>query len=671
MPNVLLAPARWRAARVTGLICGITMAAAASGQQLSHAPDPLFHDGFAGVAAGPFTDSDASRFLAQATFGPTDADIAHLRAVGYQAWLNEQFAAIPTYEVTDIPPPPSPPTQQAYLNWTQNVLGERVGQENRQEAWFLGALGGPDPKNNVIIHSDQLRQRVAFALSEILVISDNNPTLDGWPRGMAYYYDILTKNAFGNYRVLLEQVTLSPAMGVYLNMMGNRRADLSQNLHPDENYGREINQLFSVGLVMLNLDGTPKSPTTPTYTQGTITNFAHVLTGWNWATCDANGYDNFVGCFTPYTTEADFETPMVPYETKPPNENCPTCDYNYHDNGTHTDDTHNKQLLSYTGAVNGGVLTDGGTATSDLAFALDNIFNHPNVGPFISKELIQRLVTSNPSPAYVQRVATVFNNNGSNVRGDLKAVVQAILLDPEARTGQWHNPDTFGKLREPLLTLTHFWRAMGARHVCGNDLSTPNDPNPPIVTKYANQPYRYAGYGSAWNTNDTQYGSGVAQASLDAFTVFNFFKPGFVPSGEMTTRGLLGPEFQLQTDSIIVNSTNTTGYHAFYYDINDYYDPVGHPGVHCDPTDDFGSVSVNHAQDIALAGSGTGGSSAGLVDAYSKRFMSGQMSPFMRQTLISYLDTIDNSSVGSDWQLQRIYRALYLIFNSPEYMIQK
>jgi uncharacterized protein (DUF1800 family) len=659
MPKPILASARWRALRLISLVCGVTLASAASGQSLSHGPDPLFHDGLEGVTAGPFNDSDAARFLAQATFGPTDADIAHLRAIGYQAWLTEQFTFPQTLELD-------------YLNWTQNVLLERVGQENRQEAWFLGALGGPDPQNSLTIHKDQLRQRVAFALSEILVISDNNPTLDGWPRGMAYYYDILTKNAFGNYRTLLEQATLSPAMGVYLNMMGNRRADLSQNLHPDENYGREINQLFSVGLVMLNVDGTPKTPAAATYTQSTITNFAHVLTGWNWAHCDANGYDNFSYCFTPYDTEADFETPMVTYETKPPNEGGTASNYNYHDNGTHTDDTHNKQLLSYTGAVNGGVLADGGTATNDLAFALDNIFNHPNVGPFISRGLIQRLVTSNPSPAYVQRVATVFNNNGSNVRGDLKAVVQAILLDPEARYGQWHSMDTFGKLREPLLTLTHFWRGMGAKHVCGNDLSTPNPPNPNIVTKYSNQPYRYAGYSTAWNTSDTQYGDGVAQASLDAFTVFNFFKPGFIPSGEMTTKGLFGPEFQLQTDSIIVNSTNTTGYHAFYYDINDYYDSNGHPGVHCDPNDDFGNVKVDHAQDSALAGTtANGGPSDGLVDAYSKRFMSGQMSPFMRQTLITYLNTIDNTSDGSDWRLQRIYRALYLIFNSPEYMIQK
>ncbi|MGH8403391.1 MAG: DUF1800 family protein, partial [Gammaproteobacteria bacterium] len=310
------------------------------------------------------------------------------------------------------------------------------------------------------------------------------------------------------------------------------------------------------------------------------------------------------------------------------------------------------------GAVNGGVLADGGPAASDLGFALDNIFHHPNVGPFISKQLIQRLVTSNPSPAYVQRVATVFNNDGTGTRGNLKAVVQAILLDPEARYGQWQNPDTFGKLREPLLVLTHFWRAMHAQHACGQTIAASGDN---AAINYANQPYRYAGYSTGWATDDTQWGVGVAQASLDAFSVFNFFKPGYVPAGEMATRGLLGPEFQLQTDSIIVNSTNSAGYKAFYYDL----------GETCDPDDLFGNVKIDHAQDSAIAGSGSGGASDALVDAYNARFLSGQMSPFMRAQLIGYLNTITNSSVGSTWRVQRIKRALYLILNSPEYMIQK
>ncbi|HET8942343.1 MAG TPA: DUF1800 family protein [Rudaea sp.] len=629
--------------------CVLSFSAAVFAQQLSRAPDPLFHDGYEGISAGPFNDSDASRFLTQATFGPTDADIAHLRAIGYQAWLNEQFAAAPTYEMT-------------YLNWVGNTLHEQIGQNNRDEAWLLGALGGPDPQNNLIIHTDQLRQRVAFALSEILVISRQNATLDGYAEGMATYYDILIRNAFGNYRTLLQDVTLNPAMGIYLNMLGSRRANLAENQHPDENYGREINQLFGIGLVMLNPDGTTQKiggQAIPTYSQDTVTNFAHVFTGWNWAHCDADGYDAFTYCFTPYDSPGDFLIPMVAYDQpNQPEDGDPS----YHDNGTDpVNDISNKQLLSYPGAVDAGVLADGGTAMSDLTFALDNIYNHPNVAPFICKQLIQRLVTSNPSPAYVQRVAAQFNANRASAT-QLRAVVQAILLDPEARYGQWRNPDSFGKLREPLLVQTHFWRAMHARHACGQNVAASGDSS---ASRYANQPYRYAGYSTGWSLGDTQYSVGVAQAPLDAFSVFNFFKPDYLPAGEMTTGGLLGPEFGMQTDSIIANSTNTMRGRAYYYDSNDT----------CYPDDLFGDVTVDHAQDLALAGSANGGTadpSDRLVDAYSRRFMSGQMSPFMRKQLIDYLNQFDSSDAeGDEWRLQRIYRALYLVFTSPEYMIQK
>ena len=623
-----------------GMLVGLFGSASAmSATALSHGPDPLFHDGLEGLTAGPFNNSDASRFLAQATFGPTDADIQTLRSRGYVNWINDQFAATPTYQLN-------------YLNWIEQSLGEEAGEENRQEAWFLGAMGGPDPQNNMLIHSDQLRQRVAFALSEIFVVSQENSNLYSYPRGLAYFYDILARDAFGNYRTLLQDVTLSPAMGVYLNMMGNRRADSTQNLHPDENYGREINQLFSIGLVELNIDGTQKlsgGQPIPTYTQSTVTAFAHVFTSWNWLHCNAGQtYDAFSYCFPPYGDyPSDFETPMVPYETiGSPTQNS----IDYHDDGTHPDDLVTKQLFDY-GQADHGIVPVGQSATADLTFALDNIFNHPNVGPFIGKQLIQRLVTSNPSPAYVQRIATIFNNNGSGVRGDLKAVVKAILLDPEARYGQWTNPDTFGKLREPLLVLTHFWRAMHALHYCGqNIVGTGGAPS----QMYANQPYRYASY-------QTQYTIGlVSQASLDAATVFNFFKPGFIPPGEMTTKNLLGPELQLQTDSNIANSTNTIGGNIAYFDSNQT----------CD-NDATGYIEYDQNEDSALAGTGTGGSSAGLVDAYSTRFMSGQMSPFMRQTLIAYLDTITNDNTGSDWRKWRVLGALYLIFTSPEYMVQK
>lgn len=604
-----------------------------------HFPNTLFNDGLENIANGPVTSTDAARFLAQATFGPTDADIARLRTLTYQGWLNEQFAA-----------PPS--LQLSYHDWVADVLNEGTGSTTLREAWFLGALGGPDPQNNMILHNDQLRQRVAFALSEIFVVSDQNTALNQFPNGLAYYYDILTNNAFGNFRTLLEQVTLSPAMGVYLNMMGNQRANLAQNRRPDENFAREINQLFSIGLVLLNPDGTPQllmGQPIASYDQSVVTAFAHVFTGWNWFDCDAG---NFANCGPNYNTGTNFQTPMAAFAA-------------YHDNGTDPlNDLPVKQLFAYPGAVNGGLLVAGGTPQSDLQFALNNIFNHPNAGPFIGKQLIKRLVTSNPTPQYVQRITNVFNDDGSpaHVRGNLRAVVQAILLDPEARTGQWARPDTFGKLREPLLRLTHFWRAMGAIHRCGRDYVVGSPPNT-VTYHFANQPYRYAGYSTAWGTADTIYGSGVGQAPLNAFSVFNFFKPSYIPSGEMSTAGLYGPEFQINTDTLVANSTNSTASKAWYFDVSDV----------CDPGDDNGDVRINRAQDAALAGNANGGPSdpaTRLIDAYNLRFMSGQMSPFMRQVLLNHLNVIGIAD-GADWRAQRISRALLLILTSPEYMIQK
>jgi uncharacterized protein (DUF1800 family) len=604
-------------------------------QAADHQSGLMFHDGFEG--GFPFNDSDASRFLAQATFGPTDADIADLRTKGYDAWLTEQFAAPMSLE-------------QDYLTWAHNTLGEQLGQDQRREAWLLGALGGPDPANNLVIHKDQLRQRVAFALSEIFVVSEQNALLSASPRSLTYYYDFLIKDAFGDYRKLMEDVTLTPAMGVYLNMMGNQRANSAQNIHPDENFAREINQLFGVGLIKLNNDGTPTTnPPDPTYNQDTIRAFAHVFTGWNWYDCN-----NFTDCGPDQDgIDDNWQHQMIPFSGGGT--------YPFHDNGKGPDDLANKQLLIYDGAQNGGILVqhptpDTKTPADDLKFALDNIYNHPNVGPFVSKQLIQRLVTSNPSPAYVDRVATIFNNN-RNSPTQLREVVKAILLDREARYGQLQNPATFGKLREPLLSLTHFWRAMDARHICGNNTAS---------GQYGSQPYRYAGYVSGWGTDDIQYGNGVAQTALNAFSVFNFFKPSYLPPGEMALANQLGPEIQLQTDSIIANTVNQWRLRAFGLDTAEV----------CQAGYDEGDVAVNHAKDILLAGSANGGPADPadrLVDAYNKRFMSGQMSPFMRQALLDFLNPIDSTWTEdyADWRRWRTDTALYLIFTSPEYMIQK
>ena len=315
-------------------------------------------------------------------------------------------------------------------------------------------LGTPDPSRGMAVPGDQLRQRVAFALSEIFVVSNKNGTLAYQPWALASWYDMLAANAFGNYRDLLEDATLHPAMGIYLTHMQNQKADAALNIRPDENYAREVLQLFSIGLVRLGSDGTPLldgGQPIPTYGQAAVRGFAAVLTGWNWNNTGC-GPTTYVCC-----TEETYAR-CGPYDYNVPAWKLPIQPIEaFHDN------TNAKQLLDYAGAaLPGGVLAPGGSAPVELDAALDNIFHHPNVGPFIGRRLIQRLVTSNPSPAYVQRVASAFNNNGNGVRGDLKATVRAILGDPEARFGQWMFPSTFGKLREPLPQEHQLWRAMSA-----------------------------------------------------------------------------------------------------------------------------------------------------------------------------------------------------------------
>lgn len=533
------------------------------------------------------TDGAAARFLAQATFGPTLDDIARVKQLGYQGWLDEQFAAAPSYQL-------------AYLDALGPAKVYDLGQGARMEAWFMGALGGQDPFNAAFVHRDQLRQRVAFALSEILVASDQNATLNGMPDALASYYDVLTRNAFGNYRALLEEVTLHPAMGVYLSAQGNRKQDPALNIRPDENFARESMQLFSVGLFQLNQDGTPQLDATgakiPTYDQFTVKGFAHVYTGWNLAGCERTPFDQ---CWYYEHDAAAWRLPMSAYDAQ-------------HDSAS------SKQLLRYPGVtlVN-GVLPAGGSTRSDLKAALDNVFKHPNVGPFIGRQLIQRLVTSNPTPAYVQRVAAAFDNNGARVRGDLKAVVRTILMDPEARQLAPPSAD-YGKVREPLLRLTHGWRALDAR----------------------------TGTGRMSEYNPAAY---LSQAPLSAPSVFNFFSPAYKPTGELSTLGMSAPELQLANDNLIPSTQNAFGEEIFYY-------YQGNPDV--GPND----ISVNLARDMPLAAT-----PAALIDRYDLLFLSGQMSPEMRQLLLARLNAVGNGNGGRD----RVQEALYFIINSPEYIVQK
>ncbi len=415
----------------------------------------------------PASSTDALRFLQRATFGPDAASLDRLQHLGYATWLLEQ---------RELPPSLEEPTLAQMV--AQSVS---IGQRDRQEIWWRTAVRG----------RDQLRQRVAFALSEIFVVSDRSDALSNDVIGLANYYDLLAVNAFATYRQLLEAVTLHPIMGVYLGLLRNRKPDPTRNIRPDENYAREVMQLFSIGLVELNPDGTPRLDGSgneiPTYTQADIEGMAHVFTGWNYA-----GATSWGGA-------QPNNLPMEPNES-------------FHDRNA-------KQLLD-------GILFPAGRdAREEMTAALDLLANHPNVGPFLGRQLIQRLVTSNPSPAYVARIAAVWADDGLGVRGNLAAVVAAILGDDEATNGHRLAPATFGKLREGVLLQTSVWRLFQARADNG-------------FYVYSNP--------------ETAYG----QAALRADTVFNFFRPDYRPQGEVATLGLAAPEFQVLDQNTAIAGNN-------------------------------------------------------------------------------------------------------------------
>jgi len=573
-----------KASRTSALAALLWLCAVGSAAAGNH----VFDSGFEERAEGPHSDAAAARFLTQATFGPTQAEIARLRGMGYHAWLDEQFAM--------------PATRHLPYLQAQAASGISVYQNSRQEAWWLHSLTAPD----------QLRQRVAFALSEVLVVSDRSTATEGAPMAMAHYYDVLAANAFGNYRGLLEDVTLNPVMAHYLSMFKNRKPDAALNIRPDENYAREIMQLFSVGLVHLHADGRPVlvgGQPVPTYGQETIRGFAHTFTGWNWANCPrTQGGQPWEWQWCPPGPvnwpapgwDAWWLEPIEEWE-------------NYHASEG------SKQLLDYTGvALPAGVLPAGGTARGNLATALDNLFLHPNVGPFLAQHLIKRLITSNPSPAYVARVAGIFANNGSGVRGDLGATVRAVLMDGEAHSLQPAGSHA-GKLREPLLRLTQLWRAQDGRADDGR--------------------YR------EWNPEFY-----LGQAALRSPSVFNFFQPDYSPTGELQDLGLLAPEFQITTDTTIASIANAM-------EGKIYWAWRGNPNAGAQ------DILIDLGPQIAIAAD-----AVRLVDHYDLVFMSRTMSPTMFNALVTHVQALPTTATG---RRQRAQDALWLTLTSPEYVIER
>lgn len=535
-----------------------------------------------GAPAGPpappppaaITRPEAFRFLDQASFGATDAAVQQLIDQRYEAWIDAQLAMPASLQL--------PTVQAAYAALPQPVLNIGRLHDDRVGAWFMNSVRG----------TDQLRQRVAFALSEIMVVSD--VSLNNLPYAVSDYYDMLARDAFGDFRKLIEDVTLHPAMGVFLSMLGNRKPDTALNIRPDENFAREVMQLFTIGLVQLNLDGSMKLDAQgrplPTYDQATVEGFAHVYTGWNWA-----GAANFRQARRSLANEI---LPMQAYPEE-------------HDRGV-------KRVLDYPGAA----LTQipaGQTPQQDLAAALDNIVAHPNVAPFVARQLIQRLVTSNPSPAYMERIARKFNDDGSGHRGNLGAVVKAILLDSEARAAP--TLDTQGKIKEPLLRLTQLWRAYGAASGSGE-----------------------------LNLQGASFIFG--QGPLQAPSVFNFFSPSYAPPGEIADRSLTAPELQIATEYLNTLVTNYMFAAAFCY--------VPVPFTAC-PATRPDTVILDTSAENALVGD-----PAALVDRIADRLLGGQISADLRREAQAAVERAPASM-----PTLRVGEALYLISSSPEFALQR
>jgi hypothetical protein len=514
----------------------------------------------------PRSATEAARFLEYSTWGPTSDSIVHLQQVGYSRFLDEQFEA-PSSGYPDFPIVPNTAPADCLSGTT--CYRDNYTVYPLQTRFYTNALYG----------SDQLRQRVAFALHQVIVVSSADIGIPV-PSRFAPYLRILDSNAFGNFRQLLYEITLNPAMGNYLDMAGSRATTpANPNINPNENYPREVLQLFSIGLTQLNQDGTqvigPDGPI-PTYDQNHVNAFSRVFTGWNFAAPPQTGVTNYF-------------VPMVATQ-------------NQHD------------VLAKT-LLQGVTLLPNQTAAKDLSDGLDNIFNHPNVGPFIGKQLIQHLVTSNPSPAYVQRVAQVFSNNGAGVRGDLRAVVRAILLDNEAYA--YAAPPDFSKghLKHPILLVTNLLRALNVRSA---DLSGLSD-----------------GYLNPQNQ----------AMGMDLFvppSVFSYFSPSTGIPG-----GLRGPEFGTLNTSTVVRRANFVNTMVFSRINVSTNSPTG-------TALDFSSLQplANNPEQLVLT--------------LNTLMMSGRMTTATFDSIVNAV-----KAVASTNSLRRVQTAVYLIATSAQYQVSR
>ncbi len=568
--------------------------------------------------------SAAARFLSQATFGNTYAEIQKVANQSIEKWLDEQLAMSNSFRIETYVKNLHQSMVDS-LNIKNNVNTNtltNVGVSNWHfdAAWFQGCMTAPD----------QLRWRVSFALSEILVTSRVS-AFDGNPYALASYYDVLLDNSFGNYRTLLDKITYHPAMGSYLTFLNNHATDVGKQTYPDENYAREIMQLFSIGLYQLNLDGTEKKDNNgqliPTYNNDDIANLAKVFTGLSWGDgtyLGINAKDNWS-----YTKRMKFygidssDAKKNPWKTSPRI-------VDGHERGTKTFLSSSVDPTASRSAMQG---------EADIQDALNIIFNHPNVGPFVSRRLIQRLISSNPSPAFIQRIASVFNNNGSGVRGDLKSVIRAILLDPEARNCCGDETDAFGKLREPFVRYMNLIKGL-------NLTAT----------------------GGVFRNAMVRVYDQTAQRPLSSPSVFNFYSPDYIPNGPLKDAGKVGPEFQL------LSSQTLTGY---FNALNDWL-------VNDDPTDYYGLFTgetykpnqdpkFNTVADYVLT---RNDKLPQLLDKYNLILANGRLSTESLNTISQAIKGMPysedaNGIPNTNEAYRRVRLAIFLIMTSPEYLINK
>lgn len=542
---------------------------------------------------------DRNRFMQQATFGPTADLDSRIRRIGLRTWLAEQFeASYPTFPYPNVLPQPI--NAISTCNGSVNLMAVPPDPEDIPLTCFRDSYSQYLPQNwffqEAFYGNAQLKHRVSWALAQLWVTSGVDIQQSSH---MVNYHKIISNNAFGNWRNLMKEMTLSPTMGDYLDMIRSTKAS------PNENYAREILQLFNVGLFMLNQDGTLQLDGTgnpiPSYDQNTVNNFTKLLTGWGFCNQPVASCPNVLSGIP------NFKDPM------------------WLNAGANHDVTA-KTLLVYPGSTTTNVPACTGCtgtallnyANTSLDTAMDNIFNHPNLPPFVSKHLIQQLVTDDPSPAYVQRVANVFSNNGSNVRGDLKAVVKAILLDPEAR-GNSKTAANYGKLREPVLFATNLMRQFNVKSADGLSISDG------VVN---------------------QFTSAQGQSVFRTPTVFNYYPPDYLVPGTTT----LAPEFAILNTGTTVNRTNFINT-MVYSRINVATNiPAG--------------TSINFADLQALVAADTTGNS--LLDALNTRMMYGTMTPAMRSTILSAVTPIASTNT-----LARTQAAIYLVATSSQYQIQR